>query len=83
MNKQQKAECKLALRQKFKWTDSGYCLTNLGLTRFLISFRSEFFGHGFLKLVRSHAITFGSVHEYVFAAGGGSLIRRTRSLCET
>ena len=84
LNKQQKAEWDFALRRNSKSTDSGYCLTNLGLTRFLISFSgSEFFGHGFLKLVRSHAITFGSVHENVFAAGGGSLIQRTRSLCET
>ena len=43
---------------------------------FVLLLRGEFFGHGFLKLFRIHAIAFGGVHENVVAAGGGSLISR-------
>jgi hypothetical protein len=43
---------------------------------FLVSFRREFLGHGFLDFFDVHPVAFGGVHENVVAAGGGSLIRR-------
>src|SRR5690348_14175573 len=75
--KQQKAECKLALRHRSrKWVDSVCRLANLLLDSFLVSFRSEFLGHDFLEFFSVHSVAFDSVHENVVAAGGGSLISR-------
>ena len=75
--KQQKAECKLALRHRSrKWIDSVCRLANLLLDCFLVSFRGELFGHGFLEFFSIHSVAFGGVHENVVAACGGSLIRR-------
>src|SRR5579864_5844998 len=59
-----------------EWIDSGCPLAILRLDCFLVSFRGEFFGHGFLELFSIHPVAFGGVHENVVAASGGSLIRR-------
>ncbi len=75
--KQQKAECKLALRHKSrKCVDSVCRLGNLLLDCFLVSFRGELFGHGFLEFFSVHPVAFGGIHENVVAACGRSLIRR-------
>ena len=75
--KQQKAECKLALRQKSKMDRlrPPSCEPS-ALTCFLVSFRGEFLCHGFLEFFSIHSVAFGGVHENVVAACGGSLIRR-------
>jgi hypothetical protein len=49
---------------------------NLRLHSFLVSFRGEFFGHGFLELFSINSVAFGGVHESVIAARAGSLISR-------
>src|SRR5579863_4504474 len=59
-----------------EWIDSGCRLATLWLDCFLVSFRGEFVGHGFLELFSIDAIAFGGVHENVVTAPGGSLIRR-------
>lgn len=73
------AGCKLALRQKFKAAELCCRLAALrlgfGLCLF-VSVRGKFLGYVFLELFSIHAIAFGGVYENVFAAGGGSLIRR-------
>ena len=46
------------------------------LITFLVSFRSNLFGHGFLEFFCVHAIAFRGVYQNVVAACGGSLIRR-------
>ena len=75
--KQQKAECKLALRHRSrKWGDSVCRLANLLLDCFLVSFRGQLFGHGFLEFFCVHTIAFRGVYQNVVAACGGSLIRR-------
>src|ERR1039458_3960299 len=75
--KQQKAECKLALRHRSrKWGDSVCRLANLLLDCFLVSFRGELFGHGFLEFLCVHAIAFRGVYKNVVAASVRSLIRR-------
>jgi ketosteroid isomerase-like protein len=42
---------------------------------FLVSFRGEFLGHGFLEFFSVHSVAFGGVHENVVAAYGGSAVR--------
>jgi hypothetical protein len=74
-NSTKKAECKFAPSHKPK-IDLGYRLATLRLDCFLISFRGEFFGHGFLELFSIHSIAFGSVHKNIVAAGIGTSIRR-------
>src|ERR1700688_3195888 len=57
-------------------SDLGCRPVTLRLDCFLVSLRREFFGHGFLDLLRIHSVAFGGVHENVVAVCGGSLIRR-------
>ena len=59
-----------------EWIDSSRRLASLRLNCFLLTFRGEFLGHCFLKLLRIHSVAFGGVHENVVAASSGSLIRR-------
>src|ERR1700733_12077511 len=59
-----------------EWMDSSCRFASLRLDCFLVSFRGEFFGHGFLELFSIHSVAFGGVHENVVAACGGSLISR-------
>src|SRR5258706_12237839 len=44
--------------------------------RLLISFRNKLLRHRILEFLGIYAVAFGSIHENVVAAGGGSLIRR-------
>src|SRR5580700_9521267 len=59
-----------------EWIDLGCRRATLRLDCFLISFRGEFLGHGFLESFCVHSVALGGVHENVVAAGDGSLIRR-------
>src|SRR5258708_13777168 len=73
------AECKEALRNRFKMIDLCRRLTVLPLSfglRLLVSFRGQLRRHGLLQLLSIHAVAFGGVHENVVAACGGSLISR-------
>ena len=74
-NSTKRAECKFAPATNQEWIDLGCRLATLRLDCFLVSFRSEFFGHGFLELFSIHSIAFGGFHKNVVAADGGSLIR--------
>jgi hypothetical protein len=56
--------------------DSVCRVASLQLDRFLVSFRGEFLGHGFLEFLSVYAIAFGGVHENVVTAPCGSLISR-------
>src|SRR5258708_4724321 len=59
-----------------RWMDSGRRLASLRLECFIVSFRGEFVGHGFLELFSIQSVAFGGVHENVVEACGGSLISR-------
>jgi hypothetical protein len=75
--KTKKRSANIALRYEIKKRIELACDgASLRLDCFLVSFRGELLGNGFLDFFSVHPVAFGCVNKNVVTAGGGSLIRR-------